>query len=166
MIMNSLRHGYSNLARSAGRDSLSQFWPFALAHVGALIAISFVPFAFIAMASPETHQAAVAGYFWTMVGGGIALIALFASAVCRRLHDTGRPGWLGLIPAVLFIASSIPMSRVFDRTALGSEPDTTYFIVVWLGTMAYNLMLIILIVLLCQRSQPAPNRYGQPPDQG
>ena len=90
-----IRDHYADVS---GRARRTEFWTFALVHIGILIALSVV--------------AAVLGFVWRPLGWigtlvysayGLATIAPGVAVTVRRLHDTGKTGWLalvGLIPVV------------------------------------------------------------------
>jgi uncharacterized membrane protein YhaH (DUF805 family) len=90
-------------------------------------------------------------------------VVLSAAAVTRRLHDTGWPGWVGAIPAVLFFLAGYNMiefaGQLDDAEAIGGGGFLTVFVL----NFAYNISLIVLIILLCLPTKPEANRYGEPP---
>jgi uncharacterized membrane protein YhaH (DUF805 family) len=95
---------------------------------------------------------------WAMVPGGVFMIVMLAAAVTRRLHDTGLTGLVGLVPILLAIAAGRWMIDVFDR-----PPDmleSGLFFQSFALNAAYNISLIVLVVLLCRASAKRDNRYG------
>ena len=91
--------------------------------------------------------------------GSFVVLALFAAAVTRRLHDSGKSGFWGLIPVPFLAYSMIQMPRMFGSFGQGSEPDMGLFFSIFVSNMLYIIALIALIVLLARRSDPEPNLY-------
>lgn len=89
------------------------------------------------------------------------LIALLAAAVARRLHDTGRGGWIGLVPAIIFLTALFVMREIFSDLERGARSDL--FFVGFGLNLAANVSLVVLVVLLCMGSEPRENAYGPPP---
>ncbi len=186
MIIASIRRGYGNLARFSGRDTRAQFWPFVLIHLGAVMAGMMILFAVMIppilrgmrdAAAARANGVAIAadGAGTSPIGTsplsamlpfvlamGAVFIVLIAAACVRRLHDTGRPGWIAAIPALLFAASGLMMGRVFTQPMETGEIDTGYFMATWLVTMIYNISVLALAALLCMKSEAGTNRFDQP----
>ncbi|QFT76177.1 DUF805 domain-containing protein [Erythrobacter sp. THAF29] len=89
------------------------------------------------------------------------LIALLAAAVARRLHDTGRRGWIGLVPAIIFLTAMFVMREVFSDVEQGARSDL--FFAAFGLNLAANASLVVLVVLLCTGSEPRENAFGPPP---
>ncbi|MBC6980704.1 DUF805 domain-containing protein [Caulobacter sp. 17J80-11] len=106
------------------------------------------------------------GLMFGGIGATVALAAaLLAAAVARRLHDSGLTGWLGLLPLPFLAFGLVAMPRVFAEVAAGSEtPDLTPVLLLFLNNMLYLAALGILVLLLCRRGTPGPNRFGEPAD--
>lgn len=83
-------------------------------------------------------------------------IVLLAAAVTRRLHDTGKPGFWGLLPVPFIITSTVVMQRLFSA----AEPDMGMFGLMFLSNALYMLALLALVVLLAQPTQAGANRFG------
>lgn len=110
------RHALAECRRALkfrGVSSRAAYWSFILVYGAVILAvatgIAFVP-------------------FWVQKPY-LLLIALmsfpFLTASVRRLHDTGRSGWLILVPivgswAALFIGSALGVAQIF---AYGSNPS-------------------------------------------
>ncbi len=91
-------------------------------------------------------------------------IALIAAATVRRLHDIGWPGWVGLVPAILFFASGWLMFDVFTSLNEGAgQPDSGTFLTAFALTFAYNISLIGLLIACLWPTRPQNNRYGPAP---
>lgn len=93
--------------------------------------------------------------------GGVVFIALHAAAVVRRLHDTERGGWIGLIPAVLFVVAGALMRQVFAQFGESGAPDLGPFFIAWQAALAYNVSLIMLVILLVLPTKVTGNRYAR-----
>lgn len=189
MFFTSLKHNYSNLFNFSGRDTRAQFWPFALTHIAIAIAIwipifvaelldSLARMRAFARENPDkvtvvdepgrysiTVHESVPGLgpdidmlILPLFGLSILLIVLFAAAVTRRLHDTGRRGWIGSIPAALLIIAFLVMREIFTDREDGF--DSALFFTGFGLNLAYNVSLIVLIILLCMGSQPESNKFG------
>jgi uncharacterized membrane protein YhaH (DUF805 family) len=173
----------------SGREDRSSFWPYAAAVFGISMVLSMlaiVPLMFATMRSmqeyAEAHPENVTvtqgpGHYSMQVHGGdfapdfgpmfwmmglvfLAAVVLYAAAVVRRLHDTGRSGWWGLMPLPFIAFSMIAMPQIFASAGTGSEPDLSLFFAVFFSNMLYIVTLIILVVLLAIKSTEGPNRFG------
>lgn len=88
-----------NYATFTGRTRRRDFWMFVLFHFLFFVAAGIVD-NFLGTGSPETGGGVITGLY--------ALFALVPSLAiaARRLHDSGKSGWLlllGLIPVIGFI---------------------------------------------------------------
>lgn len=101
------------------------------------------------------------GMIMPVLISGVVFIALHAAAVVRRLHDTGRGGWIGLIPSVLFVIAGALMQQVFAQFGESGAPDLGPFFIAWLAALAYNVSVIVLVILLVQPGKAAGNRYAE-----
>lgn len=173
----------------SGREDRSSFWPYAAAVFGistVLSMLAVVPSMFASMRSMQAYAEAhpenvtvtqgpghysmeVHGggfapdfgpMFWMMALVFVAAVLLYAAAVVRRLHDTGRSGWWGLLPLPFIAFSMIAMPQVFASGGGGSGPDLRLFFAVFLSNMFYIVALVILVVLVAIRSTDGPNRFG------
>ncbi|HVL30497.1 MAG TPA: DUF805 domain-containing protein [Sphingomicrobium sp.] len=177
------------LFKFSGREDRSSFWPYAAAVFGISMVLSMlaiVPSMFATMRSMQEYAEAhpenvtvtqgpghysiemhggdfapdFGPMFWTMGLVFIVAVVLYAAAVVRRLHDTGRSGWWGLMPLPFIAFSLLVMPQVFASAGAGSEPDLGLFFAVFFSNMLYIVTLIILVVLLAIKSTAGPNRYG------
>lgn len=145
--------------RFGGRDTRSQFWPYAAAAV-ALYLIVGMPVGIIMLPDdPGTSLKAVDHFILASVLTFAGLVALLAAAVARRLHDGGFSAFWGLLP-LPFVAYSITMFvRLASQFETG-EPDAQLFFIVFTTNVLYFVALVWLIVLLARRSVSGPNRFG------
>lgn len=96
-------------------------------------------------------------------GVNIALtVALLAAAISRRLHDTGRSAYWGLMPLPFLLGGIFGMMHVMAPVMNGGMPNFGLFGLMFLNNLAYLATLVILIVLLAQRGSPRANRHGEP----
>jgi len=165
--MQFLKLALSRLTDFSGRDPRRLFWPY----VGVLFLLLFVVMsgvnsAFMAqtMANLQTNQFPDFSGMLLAMGIQIAVfVGLLAAAVARRLHDTGRAGYWGLVPlpflAFGFVGFTIVL-RSFDKPFPGFE---RLFFAIFFNNLIYMAVLVTLIVLLAQPTKPEANRYGEPP---
>jgi uncharacterized membrane protein YhaH (DUF805 family) len=174
------------LLRFSGRTTPSSFWPYAGTALAASIAAFFLP-AFLGLSqamtkfaaehpdqaivtsTPTSYSVIVEGYhselepdyavflliFACMVA---ALVALLAAAVARRLHDTGKSGWWGVLP-LPFLLFSLAMFAL----PVSDSPNTNLDMFIFASNALYLLGLGVLIFLLGERGQPDANRFGPVP---
>ena len=88
-----------------------------------------------------------------------ALVVLLASAVARRLHDSGLSAFWGLLPLPFVAYSGTMFARIFSRFEAGG-PSLLLFASVFMSNMLYLVSVVLLILLLARRSAPGPNRFG------
>ena len=122
----------------------------------------------------EGHHPELMPDFGAMFAGmsviaGLAVLLLGAS-VSRRLHDTGKTGFLGLLPLPFLAFAFILMPRLF--AAFTAEPgsdlpfDPVIFAALFLNNMVYLATLALLIYLLTRDSTPGENKYGPALEKG
>lgn len=125
---------------------------------------------------PNGYSIEVHGYhpelmpdFTWFIGGMLAIsilvVFLLAAAVARRLHDSGRSGWWGIMPLPFLLCSFGGMYRMFSWIPTGPTPAVApnflaLFAVIFICNMVYLGTLIALIVLCSMASWPGDNRYG------
>ena len=105
----------------------------------------------------------MSGLFWAVRLVFVAAGVLLAAAVTRRLHDTARPGWWGLPPLIFAGVASILFPMVMEQAMQSEEFAVAPFLLLFANNMLYMVSLIGLIVLLCLKGTPGPNRYGPEP---
>lgn len=93
-----------------------------------------------------------------------AAVVLIASAVARRLHDSGLPGYLGLLPLPFIAFSLWGFGRISSSFAASATSEILpIFFAVFLSNLLYLVSLGILAMLLMRRGTVGPNRYGEAP---
>lgn len=184
----SLQHCTANLTRFSGRDRRDQFWPYAGTVIAGVFLVWGVSFnvamsrlqqaimaninAVDANSGPNEYSAhfdgppppQVENMFNTLllVMAVIVLItiSLLATAVVRRLHDGGRSGRWGLLP-LPFLLFGLAGYGYFQSLIGGDGPPPMgLFMAVFFNNFIYIICLVILIVMLASRSDPADNLYG------
>lgn len=115
-----LRVMRDNYANFNGRARRKEYWMFTLFFMLFLLVPSFVFGLLIGMFPSET----------VLISGGIILAALYfihlvpaLAVTVRRLHDTGKSGWLYLLALIPYIGSLI----IFIFTVIkGDRGDNKY----------------------------------------
>ncbi len=131
-----------NYCNFTGRASRSEYWWFALFTGLISFAINIIT------GVGSEANSIVTGIF------GLATMLPSLGLVCRRLHDTGRSGWMYVIMTVasLFLAA-VGIIFMENSTVLGG-----------LFIAACIIPAVIVLVWLCQPSQPTENQYGEVPN--
>lgn len=187
-MLRSLRHNLRNLLAFSGRDDRGLFWPWAITVFVVAMLVDcalMVPMIVDMMrrisSYAEAHPEGLptggpgaaplppelmpdfAGLVAPMAVVNLLAVLLWAAAVVRRLHDTGRSGWWGAI-VLPFQLVSLLLGPAAARTALtgtgGGSPLAT---AATFNTAAYWLAFLALLVLLVGNGTPGPNRYGEAP---
>ena len=104
---------------------------------------------------------------------GLLTLLPLTAAGWRRLHDTGRPGWYLLLPWIMMIAIVLGLFTAMGAFSGGwataqaglSQLEDFGGGLFALGIVAAFIPFIVLLVFLCQRSQPGPNPYGPNPSE-
>lgn len=109
---------------------------------------------------PDAPQMDFSRFFGVLVAMVAAAVALLAAAVARRLHDSNRRGWWGLMP-LPFIAFSMTAFPVMMKDFMANpEPNLGLFLAALTSNLLYLASLGVLIVLLCLTGTDGPNRFG------
>ena len=103
------------------------------------------------------------GFFAVLGIGVLAIIAVLAAAVSRRLHDSDRSAFWGLAP-VPFLLFGIGFFPVMMKSMMAAaEPDLNLFFLLFANNVLYMAALLTLIILLCRPTARGTNRYGEEP---
>ncbi|MFQ6547654.1 DUF805 domain-containing protein [Aestuariibius sp. 2305UL40-4] len=89
---------------------------------------------------------------------GLALLAMACPLMAlgwRRMQDTGRPGWLTLVP----LAVVVPVNAALAAGWLQTGRNLAYIVLTVIELAALALTLL----LLARPSEPGANRYGANP---
>ena len=143
--------GYSNFKKACrlslrGRATRSEFWSFSC--FALLYDLAFL---------------GIAIFCWQFFGKQLGLIAFavvsiatlvlsvfFACTMVRRLHDTGKSGYYALAYYVLAFVTTF-----LDKI----DESSIVTIVISLIQLVY---FIVILVFMCTKSDPVPNKYGDP----
>jgi len=185
-IVAAILYNFRNLIRFSGRDTRAQFWPYVIFIfiVQSIISvIIMIPIMINMMAKiflAVQQQAAkphapldqraidqiIQGLYSDM--GSVLtitspiltglLVALIAAAVTRRLHDRNMHGYWGLVPLPFTIVGLAAMPKMFATWPY--RPDFGLFGLLLLNSLIHLAAIIVLIVLLAQRSVAGANRFG------
>ena len=194
-----VKYNFAHLLDFSGRDARPTFWYYVLFLFLLNIALAMV-LGFVAVgqlvsgavtagqsgASEEAVQASMASGIGGMMGSimwyslvsNILMIVLLAASFVRRLHDSGKSGWWGLLvlaaQVVGFVVSLQTMDQMQDFMAqVFSQPGemtpeamerlmdsqrqmSAYSAVGWIGPL-------IAILFGVMDSTDGPNRYGEEP---
>lgn len=105
------------------------------------------------------------GFLITVTGAVmLGAVVLLAAAVARRLHDTGRAGYWGLLPLPFMAFGLFGFGHLLQQF-MTDEPDLRLFAGLFLNNMLYLLALAGLVWLLCGVGTPGSNRFGPAPDE-
>jgi uncharacterized membrane protein YhaH (DUF805 family) len=183
----------ANLTNFEGRDSRPTFWWYVLAIMlvqmvlGIVITVPMMGGMVTSMVDaaqqgmdPEAAQAMAMGRMlssmqdWVIYGSVLSAIsiALFAAAFVRRLHDSGKPGWIVWVPIATTVISQglgflymgdamaamqTAMSSGDLETMAGVQRDMQLYSSI--GYLGY----LVVILFGVMDSTPGPNRYGDAP---
>lgn len=164
--MEFLGQSLSRLTDFSGRDPRRVFWPYVGVVILVLMIVmgagNMIAVSLLIPATPEQDFPDLSGLILLMGVEIVAVVALLAAAVARRLHDTGRRAWWGLAP-LPFLAFGLSGFYVVIRSLETPPPGIqTLFFAMIFNNLLYLAALGLLIALLAQPSQAGPNRYGEP----
>ena len=116
-----------------------------------------------------------------MISTLLAIIVMFfgLAVTARRLHDTGRSAWWVYISYAIgivynFLASTSPaITKVMEEAKSGGLSSKTMekmmtenagdFTTFGLLGLLMAIFALIIVIMCCMDSKPAPNKYGQSP---
>jgi uncharacterized membrane protein YhaH (DUF805 family) len=191
-MLTAIKYNLAHLMDFKGRDARSTFWYYVLFLVLVQFALSLlisVPLtgAMVGDAVGAAQQgvgeaemqARVMGRLATMMRASmwlsvvltLATTVLLLASFTRRLHDSGKPGWIAGLTALLQLAAlGLTIASLDDMIAMTSAAQTGDFGA--LQGMQGKLMLqsllgwaatIVLVVFGVWPSTPGENRYGPKP---
>lgn len=191
-MLQAIRFNLAHLGDFGGRQGRPSFWYWvaavALFNVLATILIS-IPMAMSAVGAAmqvgktgdqAAIEAAVAqgmsGQIGMVVWSSVAINAinavLLSAAFVRRLHDTGLPGWIVIVPLACVAASSglaivhIPEMAAAMTQAIATQSADAAEAAKQSGGLESVLGWLPLLILIgfgIRKSQPESNRWGEPP---
>jgi uncharacterized membrane protein YhaH (DUF805 family) len=109
---------------------------------------------------PEAPMPDLGPFFAVMAAMVLTAVSLLAAAVSRRLHDSGRRAFWGLMPVpfLLFGVTAFPV--IISQFAATEEPNLGLFFLLFFNNLLYLIALASLIILLALRGNRGPNRFG------
>lgn len=192
-MLSAIKYQFTHLTEFSGRDARQTFWYWVLFLVVVQFVIAMVlaaplyfdmfTSALNAARSGASEEEINAAMFANMgdqlrrqmlvsLVTGLITSALFAASFVRRLHDSGKPGWilaLALVPylgALLYnYANFDSMMALVESSMATGDPDSmminqsqlyAYSAFGWIGY-------IVVIVFGVMKSDDGPNRYGAEP---
>lgn len=99
-------------------------------------------------------------FFAVMAAMILTAISLLAAAVSRRLHDSGRRAFWGLMPVPFLLGGLAIFPLMISQFAATDEPNFGLFFLMFFNNLAYMVALVSLIILLTLRGTRGPNRFG------
>ena len=191
-MLAAIKYNLTHLAVFEGRDARSTFWFYVLFLVLAHFAVSFaisLPFAGSMMGTAitaaregasdaEVRQRMMAqmgtmmrSSMWMSVVLSLVTMALVAASFTRRLHDSGKPGWLTAVAIVIqLVALGIAIASLEDAVRMVVLARTGDFAEIqglqrrfFLQGLIGWIPIAMIIVLGAWPSTPGQNRYGPKP---
>lgn len=188
-----IKYNLTNLTNFRGREGRSAFWFYFLFLAIIQIAASFV--ISIALTGPmmvDVFQAAQQGVsepemqqrlfgrlsgmmrvsVWTSVVSTLLMTALLVASFTRRLHDSGKPGWIAGVTVLIQLAALGLAIASVDKLAqmmiIAQSGDVARLQEAQAGMMLNSslgwLPLLIVIVFGVWPSTDGANGYGEEPD--
>ncbi|RRH74727.1 DUF805 domain-containing protein [Falsigemmobacter faecalis] len=168
-FIESIRSCFSKFFTFTGRAARPEFWWFVL--------FAFVTNTVLTLLDELVFnlpgQTLLLG---SPLSGIFSLVVFFPllAVAWRRLHDTGRPGWLALVPVGLNILGMVGVfSGILAFATLekaGAESDTLLSLATFLGVngillvLAAQFVMTVLLIWWCSRpGEPGGNAWGAPP---
>ncbi len=156
-----LKHNLGRLIDFSGRTAPKAFWLYfavvLLTYMGALM-ITMVPPLASHGAGPPNLQL----FMGVNAACAVLAVLLLAASGTRRLHDSNRRGWWGLMPLPFLAGGLIGMSLL--SFGLGDDSDAgTQLMALMLNNLIYLALLGLLVVFLCLPGTRGPNRFGDRP---
>lgn len=112
---------------------------------------------------PEAPMPDVGPFLATLAATVLMAVGLLAAAVSRRLHDSGRRAFWGLMPLPFLLVGLMGFPVLMSRMTASEEPDLGLFFLLFFNNVIYIVALASLIVLLALRGTKGPNRFGPEP---
>jgi uncharacterized membrane protein YhaH (DUF805 family) len=113
---------------------------------------------------PDAPELNLGPFFATLASMVLACVGLLAAAVSRRLHDSGRRAYWGLMPLPFLLFGLTAFPAMITQVTASGEPDLGLFFLLFFNNLLYLVALAGLIVLLVLRGTTGPNRFGPEPE--
>jgi uncharacterized membrane protein YhaH (DUF805 family) len=114
--LKAIERGFKRYARFKGRASRSEFWYFFLFYCVAILLASSIASTFFEGESAESA--------WALAIFGPVALGFFlptSAVIVRRLHDTGKSGWLYWISGIPYIGIVILLILLAQRPSPGNN---------------------------------------------
>lgn len=165
----SIRSCFSKFFTFSGRSARPEFWWFVLFAFVTNLVLTLLDEQFFGLAG----QTLIAGSPLSGIFGLVVCFPLLAVA-WRRLHDTGRPGWLAVLPIALNILGMLGLFSGIAAFATlekrGADSETLLTLATILGVngillvMAAQFVMTVLLIWWCSRpGEPGVNAWGAAP---
>lgn len=191
-----IKHGLTNLWNFSGRDARQAFWFYVLfiylitMGIGMIVSIPMTMQGIMSgvqqgmahpgdpVAAQAATQAAMAeamgdfipALLWTSMASAVILLLGLSAAFVRRLHDSGLPGYLALIPAACQIVgiALLPSQMETMREMMLAQMTNPFAAFsalrhLGIGALAGWAAIVFVIALGVRKSTDGPNRYGETP---
>ena len=109
---------------------------------------------------PEAPMPDLGPFFAVMAAMVLTAISLLAAAVSRRLHDSGRRAFWGLLPVPFLLGGLAIFPLMISEFAASDTPNFGLFFLLFFNNIAYMVALVSLIILLALQGTRGPNRFG------
>lgn len=192
-MFEAIRYSLSGLANFSGRDSRSTFWLYMLflfviymilSVVGGLVvAGGMIGGAFEAARGGVDQveinrqimgriETTIRMSAWLNVGVTLVMVALVAASFTRRLHDSNKPGWIGLVIGVMYLAAcaytvgTIEETIALMRKAQSGDAATAQAMQARMAArgLAGWIAPVLFVIFGLLSSSDGDNRYGPEPD--
>ncbi|WP_260921845.1 DUF805 domain-containing protein [Novosphingobium sp. 9] len=196
-MFEAIRYNLANLTRFSGRDSRSTFWFYILflviVQVVVSMGLSMVAGGMMAVdafhaASKGTDQVAIQHAMFGRMAGmmrvsmwgsavlSLVMTLLVSASFTRRLHDSGKPGWITAIVVLLQSATAIlTIGMIGEMVSYMSHLTPEDPVAMQASIKAHQakfaaqgalgwLPLLIVVVFGVWPSSDGDNRYGPEPD--
>ncbi|QIE46801.1 DUF805 domain-containing protein [Pseudohalocynthiibacter aestuariivivens] len=155
----------------SGRARRSEYWWFMLFAFGVMLIAGLIDAALFGTGNPPLDPP-------TRIFQPLAQLALLLpilAAGWRRMHDSGRPGWLLLLPLIaglvtgLLFFGGVMSSMTFDASGMPTGVDGGMAFGIGMIGAAFSgfvqiILAIVMIWWLTRPTQPDANEYGPVPD--
>jgi uncharacterized membrane protein YhaH (DUF805 family) len=146
---NSVVHCFRNYAMFGGRATRAEYWWFYL-----FIVLVNIPIYVLADVAPGL------GIPLSWLWGGVSVVP-FLAVMSRRLHDTDHSLWWGGAPFLVLVPAAL--AELLRPQLLKANALASAFFVALL--LAFLVLVVRALVLLCLPGTVGANRYSGPPVQ-
>ncbi|MDO9077341.1 MAG: DUF805 domain-containing protein [Brevundimonas sp.] len=109
---------------------------------------------------PEAPMPDLGPFFAVMAAMALTAISLLAAAVSRRLHDSGRRAFWGLMPVPFLLLGVTAFPMIISQFMASDTPNLGLFFLLFFNNLLYLIALASLVILLALRGTRGPNRFG------